>query len=220
MYKWNNVQKDNDKASFSRRPDGNRSNAVKIMCAGLESSSELTYVLNVHKWVRVRPTEFWEVFQGLSSRWVCSGGWLTEALVEGPEECPEDALIYSNLVELSSFVLLNKLSRFSVDYGGDCCCQLPLVGKSHRALFGLVNIHLQPRLVTPNKHSWMDLCCCCKGRKDCVASMFIQVGTGLCGSAVRAAVKGHSLEDSQGRCVLHWRQCCSPTLSVGQQRSF
>lgn len=72
-----------------------------------------------------------------------------DALVEGVGECPEDALICSKLSELSSFVLLNKINKFSTDYGGECCCKLRLVGESHHSLFGLVNIQLQTRVVTP-----------------------------------------------------------------------
>lgn len=156
--------------------------------------------------------------------WVEPAGCGKDALVEGVGEYPEEALICSRLSEPSSFVLLNKISKFSMDCGGDCCCQLLLVGKTHHTRFGLVNIWLQMRVVTPIHHLLGGSLLLERARQqrpeDCIGSTFNQVGMGLCGSAVRAVVRGHNPEEIQWRCVLHWTQCCSLTLSVGQQRTF
>lgn len=56
-------------------------------------------------------------------------GWGKDALVEEGGERPEDALIVLQINWASSFVLLNRTNKFSIDYGGDCCCQRLVVRK-------------------------------------------------------------------------------------------
>lgn len=103
------------------------------------------------EWSRLRVKgSYATVLRGISrtseqvvSMWVCSEGWCGASRFWRR---------YSpwrrrRILLCSSIVLLIKINRFSMDYGGDWCCLLPLlVGKVQHHLF---EIQLQTRAVTP-----------------------------------------------------------------------
>lgn len=149
------------------------------------ASSGPEYMLKVLK------QEFCEVFQGLQSRW-----WACDSVLKGdvePVGSGEDILHEG--VGGSSYVLPSCSSTRStgspwimVVTGAACCLYL-------LAKFNIISLRFSSRqeLSRQSTDSWRSGL----WEEDCIVSIFNQVGMGLCGSAVRAALRGHNPEVSQ-----------------------
>lgn len=140
---------------------------------------------------KVLMQEFCEVFQGLQSRW-----WACESVLKvdvepagsGEDILHEEAGGCSYVLPSCSSIRSTGSPWIMVVTAAACCLYL-------LAKFNIISLRFNSRheLSGQSTDSWRSGL----WEEDCIVGIFNQVGMGFCGSAVRAALRGHNPEVSK-----------------------